>query len=59
MTKGIKQPRRGFLVGAMVLSLSGFLSKLCGAVFRIPLTNLVGAEAMGYFGSAYSIYNFP
>ncbi len=58
MTKGVKQPRRGFLVGAMVLSLSGFLSKLCGAVFRIPLTNLVGAEAMGYFGSAYSIYNF-
>ncbi len=58
MTKGAKQPRKGFLIGAMVLSLSGFLSKLCGAVFRIPLTNLVGAEAMGYFGSAYSIYNF-
>ena len=58
MTKKIKQPRKGFLLGAMVLSLSGFLSKLCGAVFKIPLTNLVGPEAMGYFGSAYSIYNF-
>ncbi len=53
-----RQPRKGFLLGAMVLSLSGFLSKLCGAVFKIPLTNLVGPEAMGYFGSAYSIYNF-
>ncbi len=58
MTKNVKQPRKGFLIGAMVLSLSGFLSKLCGAVFKIPLTNLVGPEAMGYFGSAYSIYNF-
>lgn len=57
MTKDKKQPRRGFLLGALILSLSGFLSKLCGAVFKIPLTNLVGPEAMGYFGSAYSIYN--
>ncbi len=58
MTKSSRQPRKGFVVGALVLSLSGFLSKLCGAVFKIPLTNLVGPEAMGYFGSAYSIYNF-
>ncbi|MBP3301265.1 MAG: polysaccharide biosynthesis protein [Clostridia bacterium] len=54
-----KQPvRRGFMLGALILSLSGFLSKLCGAIFKIPLTNLVGMEAMGYFGSAYAIYNF-
>lgn len=54
-----KRPqRRGFMLGALILSVSGFLSKLCGAVFKIPLTNLVGPEAMGYFGSAYSIYNF-
>ena len=53
-----KAPRKGFLLGALILSLSGFLSKLCGAIFKIPLTNLVGPEAMGYFGSAYSIYNF-
>lgn len=46
------------MLGALILSLSGFLSKLCGAIFKIPLTNLVGATAMGYFGSAYSIYNF-
>ncbi len=58
MTKSSRRPRKGFVVGALVLSLSGFLSKLCGAVFKIPLTNLVGPEAMGYFGSAYSIYNF-
>ncbi len=59
MSKQEKQiHRRGFMLGALILSMSGFLSKLCGAVFKIPLTNLVGPEAMGYFGSAYSIYNF-
>ena len=46
------------MLGALILSMSGFLSKLCGAIFKIPLTNLVGMEMMGYFGSAYSIYNF-
>ena len=50
--------KQGFMVGAMILSLSGFLVKLIGAVFKIPLTNLVGTEAMGYFNSAYSIYVF-
>lgn len=49
---------RSFLPGALILSLSGILSRLCGAIFRIPLTNLVGPQAMGYFGSAYSVYNF-
>ena len=44
--------------GALILSVSGFLVKLVGAIFKIPLTNLVGAAAMSYFTSAYSIYVF-
>ncbi|MBE6896716.1 MAG: polysaccharide biosynthesis protein [Ruminococcaceae bacterium] len=44
--------------GALILSVSGFLVKLVGAIFKIPLTNLVGAAAMSYFSSAYSIYVF-
>ncbi len=44
--------------GALILSVSGFLVKLVGAVFKIPLTNLVGAAAMSYFSSAYNIYVF-
>ncbi|MDF2686110.1 MAG: polysaccharide biosynthesis protein, partial [Clostridia bacterium] len=50
--------RQGFVFGAIVLSLSGFFVKLVGAIFRIPLTNLVGSAAMGYFSSAYSVYVF-
>lgn len=49
--------KKGFVYGALVLSLSGFICKLIGAVFRIPLTNLVGSAAMSYYSSAYSVYN--
>ena len=49
--------RQDFAYGALILSISGFLVKLIGAIFKIPLTNLVGAAAMSYFTSAYSIYN--
>ena len=50
--------KRDFTYGAIVLAVSGFVVKLVGAIFKIPLTNLVGSSAMGYFGSAYSIYSF-
>lgn len=53
-----EKKRRDFAYGALILSLSGFLVKLIGAVFRIPLTNLVGAQAMSFYSSSYSIYIF-
>lgn len=30
--------------------------KLIGAVFKIPLTNVLGETGMGFFGSAYNVY---
>ncbi len=53
-----KSRRQDFAYGAILLSLSGFLVKLIGAVFRIPLTNLVGTQAMSFYSSSYSIYIF-
>lgn len=51
------QKRKDFLFGAFVLSASNLLIKVIGAVFRVPLTEIVGDTAMGYFSSAYNIYN--
>lgn len=45
-----------FLKGAAVLALAGILMKVLGAVFRIPLTNMIGTDGMSYYGVAYSIY---
>ncbi len=41
-----------------MLALSGILVKVIGLVYKIPLTNLIKSEGMGYFNSAYTIYTF-
>lgn len=45
-----------FLKGAMILAVSNILIKIIGAVFRIPLTHIVGDYAMGLYNSAYFYY---
>lgn len=44
--------------GATILAIAGVVSKILGAAFRIPLTNLIGAEGMAYYGVAYPVYSF-
>ena len=44
--------------GAIILALAGALVKVIGLVYKIPLTNLIKSEGMGYFNSAYTIYTF-
>ncbi len=45
-----------FLKGALILSIAGALSKILGAVYRIPLARLLGGEGMGLYQMAYPIY---
>ncbi len=44
--------------GATILAFAGILSKVFGAIFRIPLTNMIGAEGQSYYGAAYPVYQF-
>ncbi len=46
-----------FLKGAAVLGAAGLIVKIIGAIYRIPLTNLMGTEGIGYFQPAYQVYN--
>lgn len=48
--------RQNFLRGAMVLSIAGAISKVLGAIYRIPLARLLGGEGMGLYQMAYPIY---
>lgn len=48
--------RQGFLKGAVVLSIAGAISKVLGALYRIPLARLIGGEGMGLYQMAYPIY---
>ena len=45
------------LKGTTILGIAGILVKLLGAVFRIPLTALIGTEGMAYYGYAYPLYS--
>lgn len=48
--------RQSFIKGAIIISAGGFLSKLLGAVYRIPLTNFLGGEGMGIYQMVYPLY---
>ena len=56
MKKNNSQRKQNFVLGALLLMISGIVCKLIGAFFKVPLTNMIGNAGMGYFSSAYSIY---
>ncbi len=45
-----------FLKGAFILSIAAVLVKILGAIYRIPLSNLIKSEGMGYYQTAYPFY---
>lgn len=47
---------KSFVKGALILALAGIFTKILGAVYRIPLYNLIGDVGVGYFQMAYPIY---
>ena len=48
--------KQNILGGAMVLVIATALVKVIGAVYKIPLTSIIGSLGRGYFASAYNIY---
>ncbi len=44
------------LGGATALALASLVAKLIGALYRIPLTNVLGAEGMGMYQLVFPIY---
>ncbi|NLJ40266.1 MAG: polysaccharide biosynthesis protein [Clostridiales bacterium] len=50
--------KKSFVKGAGILALSGLIVKFIGAVFRIPLMNIIGPEGIGLYQLAYPIYAF-
>jgi stage V sporulation protein B len=41
-----------------MLAFAAFFSKFIGALYRIPLTNIIGAEGMGVYQLIFPIYSF-
>lgn len=51
MSKG-----NGFIKGAAILGMAGVIVKILGAIYRIPLGNIIKPEGMGYYQTAYPFY---
>ena len=50
------QKKQSVLNGAMMLMLGVVLVKLIGVLFKMPLTDMLGATGRGYFSAAYEVY---
>lgn len=50
------EQKKTFLKGAAVLGIAGLIIKFLGAVFRIPLANIIGDTGMGYYQTPYPVY---
>ena len=48
--------KSGFIKGAVIIAFGGFVAKLIGAFYRIPLTNLIGGHGLGLYQLVYPIY---
>lgn len=48
--------KNNFLKGAAILAIAGILVKVIGAFYRIPLTNIMPDEGMGYYQVGYQLY---
>lgn len=44
------------IVQGSILAIASIIVRLIGIVYRIPLTNIVGNEGMGYYGFAFEVY---
>jgi len=49
--------KRSFVKGAAILGIAGILVKIIGAVYRIPLGNLLGVDGMEYYAVVYPYYS--
>lgn len=51
-----KNNKDGIVKGAFSLAIASFISKILGAIYRIPLTNIVGLTGLGLYQMVFPIY---
>ena len=52
----MKKAEKSFISGALILSLGGLFAKILGALYRIPLTNIIGSYGMGLYQLVFPPY---
>ena len=49
--------KQSFVLSAIILTLGGFFAKAIGAIYKIPLTNILGSSGMGVYYLIFPIYS--
>ena len=52
-----KPGSQNFLVQGSILAAAGLIVRLIGLLYKIPMTRILGDEGIGYYNTAYEIYN--
>lgn len=48
--------KKSLLKGALIIAIGGFVAKLLGAIYRVPLTNLLKSEGLGLYQMVFPVY---
>jgi stage V sporulation protein B len=51
-----KRKKDDFLMQGAILAIAGVITKIIGVVYRIPLTNILGDEGIGFYSYAFEVY---
>ena len=46
-----------YLVQGSILAAAGIVVRLIGLFYKVPMTRILGDEGIGYYNTAYEIYN--
>ena len=50
--------KNSIIEGTISLTIATVVVKVLGAIYKIPISHILGEEGMGYFNSAYTVYSF-
>lgn len=56
MSENQTKQDKSFIVQGSLLAVAGIITKLIGAIYRVPLVNILGDKGMGYYGVAFQVY---
>ena len=49
--------KSNFVLQGTILAAAGIIVRLIGILYRVPMTNIIGDEGMGYYSTAFNVYN--
>lgn len=57
MAENKKSGGERFLIQGTILAIAGIITKIIGAVYRIPMLNIMGLQGQGYYDIAFQVYS--